>query len=64
MKFQYFVRNVYGAFRAYPANQVADQFAQLLRIKTFSASEIEQISALGFEAEQVVDPRAVVGGAQ
>jgi hypothetical protein len=55
---QVFARNVYGTFKNYPANQEAEQFAQLLRVKTFSIAQLESIKQLGFAIEYVSDPEA------
>ena len=49
------VRNVYGKPTIYPANERAEQFAALIRAKTFSHAQLEQIAALGFKVEQVAD---------
>lgn len=53
---QYFQRQVYGAFKIYPANEPGEKFAKLLGQKTFSVQELNQIEALGFKVEQVADP--------
>lgn len=58
----FFIRKVYGVSKIYPANDVAQKFADLLNIKTFNALQIEDIKGLGFRAEQVLDPTAQVTG--
>ncbi len=55
---QVFARSVYGAFKNYPANQEAEQFAELLKVKTFSTAQLESIKQLGFPIEYVADPAA------
>lgn len=56
-QFQFFYRVVYGIQKAYPANVVAENFAGLMCVKTFSADQIRQIANLGFEVEVVRDPK-------
>lgn len=41
-------RSVYGNELIYPANQFANQFAELLGKKTFSLTDLKRITALGY----------------
>lgn len=43
------VRSVYGTDKVYPVNDAAKHFARLTGTKTFSPSNIADISALGFK---------------
>ncbi len=58
--FQVFVRNVYGCPKVYPAGQVAQQFADLLQVKTFSHRQLQQIEAMGYVVAQVADPASLL----
>lgn len=61
MKFQFFVRNVYGVPKMYPANEIAHKFAGLLNVKTFNTEQLVRIvDILGVPAEQVIDPASQV----
>jgi hypothetical protein len=61
MKFQFFVRNVYGTPKMYPANEIAHKFAALLNVKTFNTQQLAQIIDItGQPAEQVIDPASKV----
>ncbi len=53
-KFTYFVRDVYGTLRMYPANETAKIFAALGGKKTFDKLDLELIKALGFEVIQTL----------
>ena len=44
-------RNVYGSVKFYPLNQLAVQFATLMRQKTFDAANLKEIKALGVSVE-------------
>jgi hypothetical protein len=58
--FQYFCRSVYGKSLIYPANDIAEQFSDLMGVRTFTPKQILAIAALGFEVIAVSDPRDVV----
>lgn len=44
-------RSVYGSVKFYPLNQLAVQFAALMRQKTFDAANLKEIKALGVSVE-------------
>jgi len=44
-------RNVYGSIKFYPANELAAQFARLMRQKTFDESNLREIKAMGVAIE-------------
>ena len=50
---KYEVRNVYGNERLYPANGVAQQFAQLTNTTTLSRSHLQMIRELGFTVQPI-----------
>ena len=52
-----FGRNVYGEMKLYPANEAAEGFAELLRVKTFSKAQLELIQKLGHPLRFVADPK-------
>lgn len=56
MKLEVTVKSVYGKFLAYPANQAAEDLADLLKVKTFSAAQLEGVGKLGLEVVEVVRP--------
>ena len=47
------IRSVYGNQMIYPANKVAQDFADLLNVKTFNKYQIEGIKKLGYEIVRV-----------
>lgn len=47
------LKNVYGETKAYPANDQAQRFANLLGTKTLTPSTIKQIEAMGFAIVEV-----------
>tara|TARA_R110000868_G_scaffold340718_2_gene601460 strand:+ start:66 stop:293 length:228 start_codon:yes stop_codon:yes gene_type:complete len=55
-----FTRNVYGnaTVYPYPGCIVAEQFAALLRVKTFSHSQLQHIEAMGYMIQACPDPKA------
>lgn len=57
MIFQYYVRAVYGQPRLYPHGDIAQRFAALMGVKTFSPGHVAQIRDLGFNCQQVLDPK-------
>lgn len=57
---QVFTRQVYGQPKVYPFNRPAEQLAELAGVKTFSNAQLKQIRAIGFQIEQVEDPKGVI----
>jgi hypothetical protein len=59
--FRFHWRTVYGVQKAYPANAPAEALASLMGVKTWSQSQVGDISGLasqlGFKIECVPDPR-------
>jgi len=53
MVVKYEVRNVYGNERLYPANNVAQQFAQLTNTTTLSRFHLQMIRELGFTVQPI-----------
>ncbi len=53
---QIFIRYVYGNPKLYPANDVANTYAQLLGVKTFNDTQLSLIKHLGFTINVVADP--------
>jgi hypothetical protein len=51
MKVIVFLKSVYGAVKAYPGNEVAAKFADLLGKKSLPAADLLKIAALGYEVE-------------
>jgi hypothetical protein len=50
------IKNVYGTEMIYPANSVAQIFADIARQKTLSRETLKQAKALGYEI-QVMQPK-------
>ena len=44
-------RNVYGSIKFYPVNQLAEQFAALMKQKTFDAGNLADIKRMGINIE-------------
>ena len=44
-------RNVYGSIKFYPVNELAEQFAQLMKQKTFDAVNLRDIKRMGIDIE-------------
>ena len=44
-------RNVYGSIKIYPVNELAEQFAQLMKQKTFDAVNLRDIKRMGIDIE-------------
>ena len=44
-------RNVYGSIKFYPINELAEQFAQLMKQKTFDAGNLRDIKRMGIDIE-------------
>lgn len=53
-----FVRSVYGAHKAYPANDAAELLAEIAGTKTLDPKTLALAERLGFEIKQVADPKA------
>lgn len=53
------IRSVYGNERIYPANDVADVFANIAGTKTLSRDVLKHAQNLGFEIE-IVQPKVVL----
>ena len=51
MKIILLIKNVYGTPRAYPSCERSKALASLLKQKTFTKGQVDQISAIGFEIE-------------
>lgn len=60
-EFKFYFRNVYGTSKIYPCNAVAEEFAQLMAVNTFSSADVLRIESLGFALVQVPDPQAGIG---
>jgi hypothetical protein len=56
---QIHIRSVYGSDKAYPGNDTARQFAELIGVRTFSAAQLRRIEALGYAIERVATPSQV-----
>lgn len=44
-------RNVYGSIKFYPVNELAEQFARLMKQKTFDAVNLRDIKRMGIDIE-------------
>jgi len=44
-------RNVYGSIKFYPVNEIAEQFAALMKQKTFDAGNLRDIKRMGIDIE-------------
>ncbi|MGA1296429.1 MAG: hypothetical protein ACO3X1_14050 [Burkholderiaceae bacterium] len=44
-------RNVYGSIKFYPINELAEQFARLMKQKTFDAVNLRDIKRMGIDIE-------------
>jgi hypothetical protein len=44
-------RNVYGAIKFYPVNELGEQFARLMKQKTFDAGNLRDIKRMGVDIE-------------
>jgi hypothetical protein len=44
-------RNVYGSIKFYPINELAEQFARLMKQKTFDAGNLRDIKRMGIDIE-------------
>ena len=44
-------RNVYGNIKFYPVNNLAQQFADLIRQRTFDAQNLADIKRMGMDIE-------------
>ena len=44
-------RNVYGSIKFYPVNELAEQFAALMKQKTFDARNLSDIKRMGIDIE-------------
>jgi len=44
-------RNVYGSIKFYPVNELAEQFAALMKQKTFDAGNLRDIKRMGIDIE-------------
>ena len=55
---QVYSRNVYGSPKVYPIPGciIAEQFARLLGVKTFSHVQLQQIEAMGYQIHACPDP--------
>jgi hypothetical protein len=53
------IKNVYGKPLIYPANDVGVKFANLLKVKTFTKDDVENIKLLGYTFEQVLNNEGV-----
>jgi len=51
MKIQVYIDKHYGTERIYPANDVAEKFARLVKQKTLCRDDITVIKSLGYEVE-------------
>ena len=53
------IKQVYGKPLIYPANEVGQMFANLLKVKTFTKDDVENIKLLGYTFEQVLNDDGV-----
>ena len=53
MTIEYRIKNVYGNEMTYPANELANKFADLLKVKTFNISQLNKLADLGYELKRV-----------
>jgi len=44
-------RNVYGSIKFYPVNELSEQFAALMKQKTFDAGNLRDIKRMGIDIE-------------
>ena len=44
-------RNMYGSIKFYPVNELAEQFAALMKQKTFDARNLSDIKRMGIDIE-------------
>ena len=51
MNIQVEQRNVYGSIKFYPVNEIAEQFAALMKQKTFDAGNLRDIKRMGIDIE-------------
>ena len=51
MNIQVEQRNVYGSIKFYPVNELAEQFARLMKQKTFDAGNLADIKRMGINIE-------------
>jgi hypothetical protein len=51
MNIQVEQRNVYGSIKFYPVNELAEQFARLMKQKTFDAGNLRDIKHMGIDIE-------------
>lgn len=51
MNIQVEQRNVYGSIKFYPINELAEQFARLMKQKTFDAVNLRDIKRMGIDIE-------------
>ena len=51
MNIQVEQRNVYGSIKFYPVNELAEQFAALMKQKTFDAGNLRDIKRMGIDIE-------------
>ena len=51
MKIVILLKSVYGAVKAYPGNDLAARFADLLGKKSLPAADLKKIALLGYEIE-------------
>ena len=51
MNIQVEQRNVYGSIKFYPVNELAEQFARLMKQKTFDAGNLRDIKRMGIDIE-------------
>lgn len=56
------VREVYGVKKAYPANELAADFAALVGCKTLPAWALKKIKGMGFKVEASNVPEEMLAG--
>ena len=44
-------KNIYGSIKFYPVNELAAQFARLMKQKTFDEANLREIKAMGVAIE-------------
>ena len=51
------LRDIYGATKAYPANEQAERLARLANTKTLTYATLSQAAEMGFEVVVLADGR-------
>ena len=57
MKLQVTIKSVYGRDLIYPACDIAKLFTALLKVKSFTENQLEQIKSIGYEIEVITETK-------